>query len=144
MVWNGIYAFDEADATLSLLPMAARRALDVAGLHLSLATWQTLPLSARQQLVELGAAHSVLAEAVVSCLAQLGAAVRTEPPRLDPPADALPDELADMLTSTCSGVARVWPRLRSLDRFVLAQLARRGKRERLAAAYHEIAAVSGD
>ncbi|HTU62929.1 MAG TPA: nitrate reductase associated protein, partial [Polyangiales bacterium] len=54
-----LYRFDQADAQLSLLPMAARRALDCAGLHLSLKGWQTLTLERRQALVRLGGAEQI-------------------------------------------------------------------------------------
>ena len=70
MSWNGIYAFDAADAELTLLPMAARRALDCAGRHLSLLGWQGLPLVARRTLVTLGAASEVDALAVARCLTE--------------------------------------------------------------------------
>jgi Conserved nitrate reductase-associated protein (Nitr_red_assoc) len=144
MGWNGIYAFDEADAALSLLPMAARRALDCAGLHLSLATWQSLSLATRQRLILLGAADSVDAVAVTCCLAQASAPVRAQEPLCDPAPDAPPPALAVIFASDCPGVAALWPRLRPLDRYVLAQLGARGKRERLAIAYAELAANSGE
>jgi hypothetical protein len=142
--WNGIYAFDAVDAELRLLPMAARRALDVAGLHLSLDAWQLLPLGVRQALVALGAGTTVDATAVTVQLTHAGAASVEQPPLLDPPAAAPPPEVTQALQPARPLDAACWTQLRALDRYVLAQLARRGKLERLAAAYDEIlAATSG-
>jgi hypothetical protein len=139
--WNGTYAFDAVDAELRLLPMAARRALDVAGLHLSLDAWQGLPLAARQALVALGAGTTVDAAEVVARLAEAGAVSVEQPPLLDPPAVAPPPEVTQALQPARALDAACWAQLRTLDRYVLAQLARRGKLERLAAAYDEIVAA---
>jgi hypothetical protein len=143
MTWNGIYAFDAADAQLTLLPMAARRALDCAGRHLSLLGWQGLPLGARQRLVALGAAAAVDAPAVARCLAESGAEAREQPVLCDPPADQPPLEVNHALGPARPLDADVWSRLRALDRYVLAQLAARGKLERLATAHDEIVEASG-
>jgi hypothetical protein len=135
----GIYAFDELDEQLSLLPMAARRALDLAGVHLSLVGWQRLSLEQRRQLIAQGAAEVVAVESVRRGLQRAGAPLREEDPRADPASDLPPAELADALGSSRQLTAADWTRLSALDRYVLAQLARRGKRERLAIAYDEIA-----
>jgi hypothetical protein len=139
-----MYAFDAADAELQLLPMAARRALDVAGLHVSLAAWQLLPLGVRQALVALGAGTTVDATLVATQLAQAGAVCVEQPALFDPPAVAPPPDVVEALQPARPLDAACWAQLRALDRYVLAQLTRRGKLERLAAAYDEIiAAKSG-
>jgi hypothetical protein len=136
---NGIYAFDELDDQLTLLPMAARRALDLAGVHLSLAAWQRMSLAARRQLIALGAVEIVTAQSVRDGLRAAGVPTRDEAPRPDPAADHLPPELNPALGPARQLTAAEWARLRPLDRYVFDQLARRGKRERLAIAYDEIA-----
>jgi hypothetical protein len=143
MTWNGLYAFDAADAELTLLPMAARRALDRAGRHLSLLGWQGLPVLARRELVALGAAAEVDPLTVTRCLADCGAATRDQPVLRDPPADQLPLEVSHALGPGRALDADVWSRLRALDRYVLAQLAGRGKLERLATAHDEIIEAIG-
>jgi hypothetical protein len=143
MTWNGIYAFDAADAELTLLPMAARRALDCAGRHLSLLGWQGLPLVARRTLVALGAAADVDALAVARCLTESGAQARDQPVLPDPPADQPPLDVSHALGPARPLDADVWSRLRALDRYVLAQLAGRGKLERLATAHDEIVEAIG-
>jgi hypothetical protein len=134
VIWDGIYAFEAADDQLTLLPMAARRALDLAGLHLSLAEWQRSSLALRGQLIALGAAAVVNATQVCACLRESGAALRVQPALTDPPRDLPPPELEQLpdFEPAC------WAQLRPLDRYVLARLAARGKLERLAVAHAEI------
>jgi hypothetical protein len=141
MTWNGLYAFDAADAELTLLPMAARRALDRAGLHLSLRVWQTLPLATRRGLIGLGAAAELDVGAVAAQLTAAGASVREQAPSADPAPDRAPSEVVALLGADAPGVVEHWPRLRALDRFVLAQLSRRAKRERALEAAAEILAA---
>jgi hypothetical protein len=143
MTWNGIYAFDAVDAELTLLPMAARRALDCAGRHLSLHGWQGLPLVARRTLVALGAAAEVDVLAVARCLSETGVQTREQAVLPDPPADQAPLEVCHALGPARPLDAEVWSRLRALDRYVLAQLAGRGKLERLATAHDEIIEAIG-
>jgi hypothetical protein len=135
----GVYRFDAADAELSLLPMAARRALDCAGLHLSLKAWQELSLPDRRALTQLGAAEVVAAEQVARFLAERQAQARPTPPLMEAEVAAGPS--AELLQGLPLGHAlsqERWCQLSGLDRYVLAQLARRGKLERLAEAYAEI------
>jgi hypothetical protein len=134
-----LYEFDEADIELSLLPMAARRALDCAGLHLSLKGWQQLSLGQRQALVRAGAPERVDVQRVVQLLAAASAHIRPTAQLTE--AEALDETLLEALPAGHSLDQAGWRRLSALDRYVLAQLARRGKRERLAIAYQEICGV---
>ena len=140
MEWDGLYAFDAADAELSLMPMAVRRALDCAGLHVSLASWQMLPQAVRRALLALGAATEVDSRAVVQQLTAASASAREQPALADPPAEHAPDEVKDLLGASAPRVLELWPQLRPLDRYVLAQLCRRAKRDRALEAAKEIAA----
>ncbi len=63
-----VFPFEELDPTLPLLPLSARRALDVVGRKLSLSAWITLPLSARQALATAGSGDAVDADAVRALL----------------------------------------------------------------------------
>jgi hypothetical protein len=132
----GIYRFDDADAGLSLLPMAARRALDCAGLHLSLRGWQKLGLESRQALVRLGSEDSVDGPRVRQALVGCDEDVREEAP-LEEPAAALGPS-SELLQQLSGELSPLWTRLTALDRYVLMQLSRRGKRERVAQAWAEI------
>jgi hypothetical protein len=134
-----LYKFDEADAELSLLPMAARRALDCAGLHLSLQGWQRLPRVDREAVVRAGAAEKVDVQAVAQLLAACGADIRPMPPLTEADSQAGPDATLLAALPGAHALSRErWCQLSALDRYVLAQLSRRGKRERLAIAYAEI------
>jgi hypothetical protein len=136
---DALYAFDAADAALTLLPMAARRALDVAGVHLSLRGWQCLTLAVRQRLVALGALEVVSVEDVLECVRDSGVEQRSQAPQREPSAsEAPPDQLLQMLGLARPLSEETWRALRALDRYVLCQLAGRGKQERLLAAYDEI------
>jgi hypothetical protein len=125
-----LYEFDEADAELSLLPMASRRALDAAGIKLSLATYQTLALGERRELLRLGAGAQVDVSAVRALLAH---ASSTSVPVYGEPLE-LPDALARELGLDAAG----WQRLTPLDRYVLDKLQRRGRSERLQRAFAEM------
>jgi hypothetical protein len=135
-----LYAFDQADPALTLLPMAARRALDLAGVHLSLHGWQTLPLAARRRLVALGATAQPAPSEVALCLQGLAETeLRAQAALIEPAAGAAPPSVV----SSALGLARpltnaAWSDARALDRYVLFTFAQRGKLERLAAAYDEI------
>ncbi len=63
-----LYSFDGVDAALDLLPLAARRALDAAGLKLSLEAWRGLPLDKRRAIAEAGSEPTVASERVASAL----------------------------------------------------------------------------
>ena len=135
---QGLYRFDEADAELSLVPMAARRALDVAGQHLSLAEWGLLSHEARLRLIGMGAAPQVDVSAVAQLLQSAGVETRSETPQPDPLVDELPASLvAELGTARPIDLPR-WRALGALDRYVLWKHASRGKRDRLAVAYDEI------
>jgi hypothetical protein len=136
--WNGLYAFDTVDPALPLMPMAARRALDIAGWHVSLAAWQRSPLRVRQALIGLGAATYVDPSAVVAQLRAAGVDARAQPALLDPAGDVAPPEIVAALGPARPLASEAWAHWHALDRYVLAQLVRRGKFERVALAYDEI------
>ena len=132
-----IYAFDEADSELTLLPMAARRALDAAGLKLSLASYQTLELAERRELVRLGAGPVVDATLVRQlCARASGKSASALAAYREP--DELPAELAVALGVDRPLDRAQWAALRGLDRYVFDKLLRRDKLGRLRQAYDEI------
>src|SRR6266540_1012176 len=53
------FAFEEPNVGLELLPLAARRALDVAGVALSLEAWRALSLEERRALIAAGTMETV-------------------------------------------------------------------------------------
>lgn len=134
---GGTFAFEGAGDDLTLLPLAARRALDVAGVKLSLAAWQGLPLERREALVVLGGADRIPAAAVRALLVDA-----SPTPGVIPPLDE-----ADLVRCDATAVALLgpgrplelaWGALPPLARFALRHLARRGDPARIAAAYDEL------
>jgi len=131
-----LYSFDGVDGSLDLVPLAARRALDVAGLKVSLDVWRTLPLDARRVIGEAGSVPVVDIERVE-------AALRNQPVTriersADPGISAVPSELSTPLGSKRPISQALWNALSPLDRYALVKVAGRGKPERLEAAYSEI------
>lgn len=121
---SAVFDFENILPQLDFLPIAARRALDHAGLRLSLEAWRSLGLEDRCQLVAAGADDLVDAT-IVSQIVR-----RAAPPaqRIEVVGD--PDPLAppDGLTRLHEPVlldARQWARLRALDRYALAHVHRR-------------------
>jgi cyclic pyranopterin phosphate synthase len=121
---SAVFDFENILPQLDFLPIAARRALDHAGLRLSLEAWRSLGLEDRCQLVAAGA------DDIVDSSAVAGVVRRASPPaqRIEVVGD--PDPLAppDGLTRLLEPVpldARQWARLRALDRYALAHVHRR-------------------
>ena len=137
-----IYAFEEIDASLPLLPYAARRALDVAGVKVSLAAWKAMAIGARQALVALGAEETVPPGKVRRVLARVKAPFEEIEPRPDPATGEAPAVLARALGYDVG--ASTWRALSSLERYVLAKVAAKPTKDhpdRLTRAYNEIALV---
>lgn len=140
----GVHAFeaDEVGAQLELLPLAARRALDRAGLHLSLEGWRTLSFEARSSLVAAGAQADVDAALVRARVAESRVAARPIEPLPELDASAPGSELEAALGGDAPQLVAAWPTLHPLARFALAHLAKRsverGDRTRLVAALGEL------
>jgi cyclic pyranopterin phosphate synthase len=133
-----IYGFDEVDERLELLPMAARRALDHAGLRLSREGWRSLPFESRRQLIEAGAARRVDADLVRRECKQAVPSPEVTPPSDDPESDAVPEDVVAALGPSRPLPASVWAALSALDRFALVKVVARGRSERVASVYDEI------
>lgn len=137
-----LYAFDGVDEALSLVPLAARRALDHAGAKLSREAWLGLPLEARRALVEAGAAAQVPIDEVRVRLVAASPPAEPVAPRWDPPAGAAPAELVAAFGETRPIGQALWLSLSPLDRYALAKVAEKPRPDRLAAAYAEIVGAS--
>ena len=135
-----VLPFEDPDP--SFVPLAGRRALDRAGLKLSLRAWQSLSMPARAMIARLGQEDEVDVERVRSLLE--GAEPAPEPiaPLDDPPSDAPPAEVRAALGPARPLSDEAWRALGSLGRYVLASYARRGRAEKLAAAYDSLVSRS--
>ena len=135
-----LYSFDGVDTALELLPLAARRALDVAGLKVSLESWRALSPDARRVIVESGSesvVDSARVEAALALVLAHGTVTRIER-SVEPGISAVPAELSGALGTSRPISQALWNALSPLDRYALLKVARRGKPERLEAAYAEI------
>ena len=137
-----VYAFEEIASNLDLMPLAARRSADLAGLRPSLAAWRSLELSRRSALVELGSAKVIDVGQVSELLSTARPAPATieaidEPSPVRPPA-----ELLSALGPERALSLSVWTALSPLDRYALTKVSRAGASERLVAAYDEIVGLS--
>jgi cyclic pyranopterin phosphate synthase len=133
-----LYDFDGIDERLDLLPLAARRALDLAGRKLGREGFRSLPLDSRRALVELGAQEEVDIARVLSLLSQAEPAPETLPPRPDPNTDRVPAEVSNVLGPNRPLSDKVWETLSSIDRYSLQKTCERNRAERVEAAYREI------
>ena len=131
-----MYAFEELDDALELIPLCARRALDRAGRKLSLSAWQALTVDRRQRLAALGSAPAVDLPSVHAQLEGCSAAEVGEQP--EPAADGVPAVVRDGLGGSRAIPDATWAALSPLDRYVLLKLASRDRRERLERATDEI------
>jgi molybdenum cofactor biosynthesis protein MoaC len=134
-----IYAFEQLDDSLDLIPLAARRALDRAGCKVSLESWRAAPVATRRRLAEAGAVVAVDANLVKTTLDEAPLPYEIVGALLDPDDRAVPDSLKPTLGPAVSDAT--WSSLSPLDRYALAKVARKGASERLTRAISEIVIV---
>jgi cyclic pyranopterin monophosphate synthase len=133
-----LYSFDVDGERLDLVPLAARRALDHAGQKLSLPGWQSLALSQRRALAELGSEAKVDVAAVARVAAAASPAPSTCESVVDPAREVPPPALVEAYAAFGRLSTAVWLSLDSLDRYALQKVAARDNPERRSAAYAEI------
>jgi cyclic pyranopterin phosphate synthase len=133
-----VFPFEEPNDDLGWIPLAARRALDVTGLKLSLAGWRGLTLAQRRALIAAGAAPNVSTDAVERLLAT----AKPQPPRTTPRSEPDParasTELLDALGERAGELVPRWAALAPLERYALEKLVPRregGRPGRLLAAH---------
>ena len=115
---------DEIGPDLNLVPLAARRALDHAGVHVPLEGWRSLPLELRQRITHAGTSESVDVTLVATLAAQAVPSARLVEPVEDPSPDSLPVGLSQDV-----GVdLKLWSSLGGLSRFALAHVAERAEK----------------
>ena len=122
---EAVYPFEDTGENLSLLPLAARRALDVAGFRLSLEGYQSLSLEDRLELTIAGTRDKVDVK-LVEQLVRLSLSPAT---RIKPAADPDPDTPPEQLSAESIRGRQLdpfdWQRLRAVDRYALVHIMRR-------------------
>ncbi len=124
---KSIFPFEEPNEDLGWIPLAARRALDHAGLKLSLAAWRGLGMSQRRALISAGTAPAVAIEAVERLVAAAAPPANRTTPRPDPDAGSVPQALMAALGERASELSSRWQTLEPLERYVLDKLVPRGE-----------------
>lgn len=137
MTGPDIFAFEQTE-DLSLLPLSARRALDLAGQKLALEGWKSLPRGTRKALVEAGASEQVPVVRVRALVADASPPPSPIEARPDPPLDALPAQLQGLLGPDRSMSLERWTALRSLERYAFRHLARPERQAQVFALFDEI------
>ncbi len=117
-----IYAFEEIGPELTRPPLSARRALLCSGVAVPLDTWQTLPLPARQALVQEGVKDAISEYVVKNAVSGALKHVRFLGPVKDPPRDAVPQAVVEALRNVRPLALQEWQQLRPLDRYTLVAL----------------------
>lgn len=109
-----VFPFEEIGPDLDLVPLAARRALDLAGFRVSLAGWRSLALDDRRRLVRAGEEDIVDAQEVFEVARRASPVAQLMERAPDPDPGALPKGIS-------SGVLPLarWSALRPLERFAL-------------------------
>jgi cyclic pyranopterin phosphate synthase len=122
---SAVYAFEGLLPEIESPPIAARRALEHAGLRMTLEAWRSLSHDERARVTLAGVAERVDVD-LVSGLARLASPPpQRVPTTLDPDASGPPEALARALEPARTIDVRRWSRLRSIDRYALIHTYRR-------------------
>jgi cyclic pyranopterin phosphate synthase len=136
-----IFRFENIGDDLPLLPLAARRALDVAGYKLSLKAWQALPHAQRHELTVAGSGHTVdvdiVNRAVMGAQPPATKMAPDDESRLETPSVEVCHACEQRFGDGAISEAR-WRGLTKLERFALAHLSKPARHARLLGAYREI------
>lgn len=133
-----LYEFDGIPPSLELLPLAARRALDLAGIRLGREGFRSLPHEQRVALVEAGEQEAVDLSRVRGLVAAAVPATEQQAVRPDPPLDAVPQQVTSALGAARPLPTKVWQSLPALARYSLLKVCEKGRSERIEAAYAEL------
>lgn len=121
-----IFPFEEPNEDLSFMPLAARRALDTAGLALSLEAWRSLERPARESLIVAGSAP-VVALDEVDAVCWLATPAPTRIASSSDP-EAMPSSVGELLGDARAELERGWSTLSAFERYALAKLSRSQRR----------------
>jgi cyclic pyranopterin phosphate synthase len=115
-----VYAFEAIGAELDFPPLAARRALDAAGVRIEVDAWRMLPLSDRKTITVLGSADTVDIVAVRALARAVPHAI--EDARPEPESEGVPAAVASALPKGQTIPDAAWRSMTPLARYALASL----------------------
>jgi cyclic pyranopterin phosphate synthase len=122
---SAVYAFEGLLPEIESPPIAARRALEHAGLRMTLEAWRSLSIDERSRLTLAGVAERVDVDLVSSVAKLASPPPQRVPTTPDPDASGPPEALARALEPARTIDSRRWSRLRSIDRYALIHTYRR-------------------
>ena len=120
-----VFSFEGLLPLLDAPPIAARRALDHAGLRLPVEGWRSLSIEERERLCQLGATDRVEVDLVLSLARRASPSAQKVPPGIDPDVSAPPEALTRALEPSRALDPQSWSRLRAIDRYALSHTYRR-------------------
>ena len=122
---SAVYAFEGLLPEIESPPIAARRALEHAGLRMTLEAWRSLSHDERSRVTLAGVAERVDVDFVSGVARLASPPPQRVPTTLDPDASGPPEALARALEPARTIDVRRWSRLRSIDRYALIHTYRR-------------------
>jgi cyclic pyranopterin monophosphate synthase len=125
LIESAVYAFEGLLPDLESPPIAARRALDHAGIRLPLEGWRSLSIEERQRVTFAGLPERVDAELVAGLLRRANPGPQRVAPVVDPDPSAAPEAMVRALEPGRAIDPKRWARLRAVDRYALAHTYRR-------------------
>jgi cyclic pyranopterin phosphate synthase len=133
-----LFAFDEINDKLELVPLAARRVLDALGSKLSLEGWRSLTLEDRFALVQLGSAATIEESAARLILQRANPLPRAIDPIQDPQENEIPSPVVARLPPGFLLTKVAWSALSPLERWVLDKSSKSKNVEKFSLACAEI------
>jgi cyclic pyranopterin phosphate synthase len=116
---SALFPFDDADASLERIPIAARRALDLSGWRVALDAWRAMPWEGRRRVTVAGAAEIVDPFVVEEAVRKAGSSVVRVRPNPDPDPFRPPADLTSSLEPGRSLEPKGWAHLRAVARYAL-------------------------
>jgi len=112
-----VYRFERIEDSLDVMPLAARRALDEAGVEVPLGAWRGMAIELRRSIIALGTMPQVDAGAVRAILAASNVPHTDAPREGEPSQSVVPGALARAVTESA------WRALAPVDRYALFKVA---------------------
>lgn len=116
---SALFSFDDADASLERMPIAARRALDLSGWRVALDAWRAMPYDGRRRVTLAGVPEIIDPFVVEEAVRRAGNSAMRVRPAADPDPGRPPTDLATALEPGRSLDPRTWTNLRALERYAL-------------------------
>jgi cyclic pyranopterin phosphate synthase len=116
---HAVYAFEDVPPDLESPPIAARRALDHAGMRLSPEAWRSLALEVREALTNAGVDEQVDLAGVARLVREASPSAQRIAPTGDPDPSHPPPAILRALEPGHALLPERWARMRGVDRYAI-------------------------